>query len=77
MTFRLECGCHIGMEDGELNEPCLVHEHEQITPLEAMVMVFRTRLMDESDAEALAFIQQKRDEINGGDPVWELPERTA
>lgn len=74
-TFQLECGCLLVMDGGE-SDPCLIHQHEEITPLEAMVMVFRTRLGDDTPEQALAFIKQKRDEINGGRPVEKLPGAT-
>ena len=46
--------------DGGTNEPCLVHQHEQITPKESMVMFLRIVLMEESPEEALSFIQAAR-----------------
>lgn len=67
-VFALECGCLLSL-DGGTNEPCLVHEHEQITPIEAMVIVFRTRLAEDTEEEALSFIFEKRKELNEGRPV--------
>jgi hypothetical protein len=76
-VFQLQCGCLLSVEAGGMNEPCPVHDLEGVTPLEAMIIVFRERLSGDSPEEAMAFIQRKRDEINDGKPVASFPGESA